>query len=84
MNMKKGYPCPCCGYLTMSDSNRGTFEICPVCFWEDDDVQFTDINYEGGANELSLRESRQNFKKFGASSKEFLKNVRDPFEYENP
>lgn len=24
----------CCGYLTMD--TRGEFDICPVCYWEDD------------------------------------------------
>jgi Cysteine-rich CPCC len=27
-------PCPCCGCLTLDDRRR--FEICSVCFWEDD------------------------------------------------
>jgi len=29
------YSCPCCGYLTLPE--RGAYDICPVCFWEDDD-----------------------------------------------
>jgi hypothetical protein len=28
------YPCPCCGFVTLSE--RSVYEICPVCFWEDD------------------------------------------------
>lgn len=28
------HPCPCCGFLTLGE--RSNFEICPVCFWEDD------------------------------------------------
>ena len=28
------YRCPCCGYKTLPE--RGGFELCPVCFWEDD------------------------------------------------
>lgn len=31
--------CPCCGFLTLDE--RGTFEICPVCFWEDDGQEAT-------------------------------------------
>lgn len=31
--MKK-YRCWCCGYRTLD--SRGDFDICPVCFWEDD------------------------------------------------
>ena len=26
--------CPCCGHATLS--SRGAYQICPVCFWEDD------------------------------------------------
>jgi Cysteine-rich CPCC len=76
--MNKSYPCACCGFLTISDVPPGTFEICPVCFWEDDYVQFNNIDFKGGANEESLREARQNFKKFGASSLKFVKKVRAP------
>nr|WP_282707098.1 CPCC family cysteine-rich protein [Nonomuraea coxensis] len=28
------YACPCCRYVTLGE--RGGFEICPVCLWEDD------------------------------------------------
>ena len=50
----KGYPCPCCGFLTRSENIHGTFEICPICNWEDDDVQFNNSNFTGGANQESL------------------------------
>lgn len=30
----KQYKCLCCGYKTLS--SRGEFDICPVCYWEDD------------------------------------------------
>ena len=33
MNMKK-VRCLCCGYRTIDE--RGAFDICPVCFWEDE------------------------------------------------
>lgn len=28
------YKCFCCGYMTLEA--RAEFDICPVCFWEDD------------------------------------------------
>lgn len=28
------FACPCCGCLTLEE--RGGYDICPVCFWEDD------------------------------------------------
>lgn len=81
---EKSYPCPCCGFLTLSGPTRGTFDICPVCGWEDDEVQFNDPEYRGGANYLSLNEARSNYSKFGAAKKESLKRVRPPKPYELP
>jgi hypothetical protein len=68
----------------MSEPKHGTFEICPVCYWEDDDVQFSNLDFKGGANEVSLKEAQKNFKKFGASSLKFIKDVRTPFPEEVP
>jgi len=68
----------------MSDDQPGSFEICPICFWEDDGVQFDNIDFKGGANVECLKEARQNFKKFGASSLVFLKYVRAPLINEIP
>ena len=70
------YRCPCCGYFTLEEV--GTYEICPVCFWEDDPSQENDPEMEGGANELSLLESRKNFREFGACEERFAKRVREP------
>ena len=28
------YKCLCCGYRTLEE--RGGYDICPVCYWEDD------------------------------------------------
>ena len=28
------FACPCCGCVTLDE--RGTYDICPVCFWEDE------------------------------------------------
>ncbi len=43
------YACPCCGYLTFDALPYGSFDICAVCFWEDDNVQNEDPDYMGGA-----------------------------------
>jgi hypothetical protein len=70
--------CPCCGYLTLDE--HGGFEICPVCYWEDDGQ--TDIDADqvrGGPNrDLSLTQARANYPKYGAISPEFVKFVRKP------
>ncbi|MBQ6093927.1 MAG: hypothetical protein IJL09_00855, partial [Lachnospiraceae bacterium] len=30
----KKFRCPCCGFYTLEEV--GTYEVCPVCYWEDD------------------------------------------------
>ena len=82
--MKKKYPCPCCTYLTLTEFSSSSYEICPVCYWENDDLQETNSNLRGGANKESLKEAQKNFKKFGAVSNQFLKNVRPPHPEEIP
>ncbi len=57
--MAQRYACPCCGYLTLQSQPPGSFELCPVCDWEDDSVQFADPDYEGGANRESLNVARE-------------------------
>ncbi|MFD6332064.1 CPCC family cysteine-rich protein [Streptomyces niveus] len=55
------HPCPCCGFLTLGE--RSSFEICPVCFWEEDGQDDHDADrVRGGSNgRLSLTEARRNF-----------------------
>lgn len=55
------HPCPCCGFRTLTEEERGGYEICGVCGWEDDFVQFRDPGYRGGANSESLDEARAAF-----------------------
>jgi hypothetical protein len=78
------YPCPCCGYLTLDE--RGAYEICPVCFWEDDGQDDADADVvRGGPNRaLSLSQARENYHTFGASDRSVLCHVRKPHKYEIP
>lgn len=71
------YPCPCCGYLVF-DGPPGSYAICPICFWEDDNAQLRFPTLAGGANTLSLIRSQKNFVKVGACEKRFQKDVRKP------
>jgi hypothetical protein len=77
-NMINRYKCPCCGYFTLDQMADNTFQICPVCYWEDDGVQLNDPNYEGGANQVSLNEAKKNFENFGAIEIRFINEVRPP------
>ena len=80
----KPYPCPCCGFLAMDGPIRDTYDICSVCGWEDDPVQYDDPDFPGGANKESLNEARANYAKFGAMNKESLPRVRLPLAEEIP
>jgi len=77
-NSYGNYQCPCCGYYTLKDSYENTFELCEVCFWENDGIQFGDPDYEGGANGVSLNQARENFSKFGACDEWSTGSVRQP------
>lgn len=81
---RKRVACPCCGFLTLSD--RGGFEMCPVCWWEDDGQDDIDSDIvRGGPNgELSLSQARVNFRSVGASDPRFVKSVRPPLPDEMP
>jgi hypothetical protein len=61
--MPGNFVCPCCGFVTLEEEAPGTYEICRMCGWEDDPVQFADVDYRGGANGESLREARAEFQK---------------------
>ena len=54
------YTCPCCGYKVFEEE-PGSYDICPVCSWEDDLVQLKNPNMAGGANKLSLIESQKRY-----------------------
>ncbi|HKP55387.1 MAG TPA: CPCC family cysteine-rich protein [Polyangiales bacterium] len=49
--------CPCCGYRTLPE--RGGYDICILCFWEDNGSD--DINAGGPNRNVSLAEARANF-----------------------
>jgi hypothetical protein len=79
---EKAYRCPCCRYKTLHE--RGGFEICPVCFWEDDGQDDDDADeIRGGPNgDLSLTGARENFGQYGASSPKLVSHVRNPLQDE--
>ena len=49
--------CPCCGQFVFEE--KGAYEICPVCGWEDDPYQRRNPDFAGGANSLSLNQARR-------------------------
>jgi Cysteine-rich CPCC len=66
--------CDCCDYFTIDKGED--YEICPVCFWEQDWCGVSEPDLESGANHgLTLREGRRNFLKIGACSANLVENV---------
>jgi hypothetical protein len=78
------YACPCCGYYTLLEGETGSYDICEVCFWEDDFVQAQDPKYRGGANHPSLLEARKNYEELSACEARGLTYVRKPLDEEGP
>lgn len=50
-------PCPCCKYRTISQ--RGEYDICPVCHWEDTGSDEAEVY--SGPNHCTLGEARSKF-----------------------
>lgn len=75
--MAKDYPCPCCGHLVF-EHPPGNYEICPICFWEDDIVQLGYPTKGRGSNKFSLFDSQREFVRCGVSDPRCLVHVRPP------
>ena len=59
MTMNTNFKCPCCGEKTLTAERM--FDICKICGWEDDNIQFSNPDYFGGANYFSLNKYREVF-----------------------
>lgn len=75
MSSRGEFTCPCCGYKTLQ--TKGEYDICSICFWEDDPYQRDEIK-ESGANPISLIEAQRNYADFGACERDMLENIRKP------
>jgi len=55
------FPCPCCGFPTLEE--RDAFDICEICWWEDDgqDDPHADEIWAGPNKDYSLTDARRNF-----------------------
>jgi hypothetical protein len=66
--------CPCCDYFTLEE--RRAWEICPVCYWEDDGHDLGDPDEPSGCNHgLTLRQGRENFQRLGACELQVVEYV---------
>lgn len=57
MYMRMKHICPVCGQYEFPSEN--SFDICPVCNWEDDADQEEKPDEINGANRMSLNEARE-------------------------
>lgn len=70
--------CYCCGYKTLTEG-PGEYDICPVCYWEDDGSGFIGSDEPSSVNKgLPLSEAQRNYKKYGACHPMFREKVRPP------
>lgn len=65
--------CPCCEYKIIKD--RGHYEICSICFWEDDGSD--ELERYSPPNHLSLKEAKINFLNLGVISEKFIKFINN-------
>lgn len=75
-------PCPCCGHRTPFQPR--TYELCPVCWWEDDPDQADHPWSRGGANGISLVEAQRAYQAVGAVAPELVSKVRPASAGEEP
>ena len=74
--MTRRLACPCCGYATLPE--RDLYELCPVCFWEDDPSESRSLGFAGGANGVTLVAAQRTYLRIGAMHPSFLDKVRPP------
>ncbi len=76
MYSAEAYPCLCCGYKTLPKEPPGSYEICPICFWED---SVPDESWQhASSNGIGLIQAQRNFIAFGACAHQWLDAVRRP------
>ena len=51
--------CPVCKQHEFEED----FDLCPVCDWQYDRVQYNDPDYWGGANKLSINDYKKEWQK---------------------
>ncbi|MBR1552882.1 MAG: hypothetical protein IJ631_02570 [Schwartzia sp.] len=52
--------CPVCGEYAFEEEDD--FDVCDICYWENDGYQMAHPDYNGGANKMSLNEARAAWK----------------------
>ena len=63
--------CPCCDYMCLR--MRGDYEICQICFWQDDGSDLA--GKHSPPNRMSLAEARRNFEVLGCIDERHLSHL---------
>lgn len=60
------YECPCCGLPSLEEP-PGCFDVCQICFWEDDGQSDADADRpnDGPNGDYTLTNARVNFRDHG-------------------
>lgn len=66
--MENRYKCPCCGVLSLDEER--CWDICELCWWENDYYQADNPDTHGGPNNSSLNKWKN---KFNDSINELIK-----------
>ena len=79
------YPCPCCGYLTFPVPREEAMAyICPVCLWENDVFDPGEDDPSDENRGMTLRQGRENYRKWGAVREDLVPHARQPRPGERP
>ena len=71
------FACPICGHLTIDA--RYDWDICPICFWEDDTLVDGDKDATSSANGgMLVSEAQTNYILYGYSHPKHKGHVRPP------
>jgi len=72
------FHCLCCGFNTLPKQPPGSYEICPICGWEDSHTE----NAIERSNDVTLREAQKNYDEIGACEPKWIDTVRRPTRHE--
>ena len=79
------YPCPCCGCRTFPVPKEDAVAyICPVCLWENDVFDPAEDAPSDENRGMTLREGRENYRRYGAVRPDLVQHARPPREEELP
>ncbi len=67
MPRQVAHQCPCCDYFTLE--RRASFDVCFICYWEDDGQDLDEVDRVSDPNHITLRQARENFRDCGASDR---------------